>query len=270
MSFSRSGTEGNCAQDFDVRPPINLDIDLRVLCYRQPEPPEWIAPVPVVNQYTGFLFLTLNCLTASDPRTPPWIYPIMTSSSTSTASSSRRPIFTSSPTSATSSSRIPTNIASSPNGSTTDGLRILCFDGGGVRGKASLLMLKEIMRHIKPGAKPCDFFDLIAGTSTGGLIAIMLARLRYDLDEAIEKYDSIGPRIFSSVESTRRWILRGEPVVDEGPAEIAFREIGSVDGRDEDMSDRSYSPCKVRFHFPFPAIRLFIIHPVLCDDHVAK
>ena len=131
-------------------------------------------------------------------------------------------------------------------------------------------MLKEIMRHIRPGAKPCDFFDLIAGTSTGGLIAIMLARLRYDLDEAIEKYDSLGPRIFSNVEPTKKWILHGEPVVSEGPAEIAFREIGFVNGIDEDMDDGRYTSCKVRLHFNPVNNWLFIIHAVLCNDHVAR
>jgi hypothetical protein len=128
------------------------------------------------------------------------------------------------------------------------GLRILCFDGGGVRGKASLLILKEIMDQIGPGAKPCDFFDLIAGTSTGSLIAIMLARLRYSVDEAIKKYDEIGPRIFSNVESPRKWMLYGTPVVPEGPAEKAFREIGHVNGEDQDMNSGVYHRCKVLLH----------------------
>jgi patatin-like phospholipase/acyl hydrolase len=62
--------------------------------------------------------------------------------------------------------------------------RILSLDGGGVRGLSSLLILREIMDGIEQhvGAseviKPCDYFDLIGGTSTGGLIAIMLGSLR--------------------------------------------------------------------------------------------
>lgn len=69
-------------------------------------------------------------------------------------------------------------------------LRILSLDGGGVRGISSLYILKELMRQIarefaasNPGVpeispRPCDFFDMICGTSTGGLIALMLGRLR--------------------------------------------------------------------------------------------
>ena len=62
--------------------------------------------------------------------------------------------------------------------------RILSLDGGGVRGLSSLLILREVMEEIgrRAGAnetpRPCQYFDLIGGTSTGGLIAIMLGRLQ--------------------------------------------------------------------------------------------
>ena len=62
--------------------------------------------------------------------------------------------------------------------------RVLSLDGGGVRGLSSLLILREIMEEIqrRSGAEetplPCQYFDLIGGTSTGGLIAIMLGRLK--------------------------------------------------------------------------------------------
>src|SRR5271154_61499 len=61
--------------------------------------------------------------------------------------------------------------------------RILSLDGGGVRGLSTLLILRDIMEEIGrrsetfPSPKPCDHFDLIGGTSTGGLIAIMLGLL---------------------------------------------------------------------------------------------
>ena len=48
------------------------------------------------------------------------------------------------------------------------------IDGGGVRGISSLLILRRIMYLIQPCGdlkqlpRPCDYFDLICGTSTGG------------------------------------------------------------------------------------------------------
>ena len=61
--------------------------------------------------------------------------------------------------------------------------RILALDGGGVRGLSSLLILQKLMNEIQrlngesESPLPCQYFDLICGTSTGGLIAIMLGRL---------------------------------------------------------------------------------------------
>jgi Patatin-like phospholipase len=61
--------------------------------------------------------------------------------------------------------------------------RVLTLDGGGVRGLSSLLILREIMEDIERRTnadetpRPCEYFHLIGGTSTGGLIAIMLGRL---------------------------------------------------------------------------------------------
>jgi len=60
---------------------------------------------------------------------------------------------------------------------------VLTFDGGGVRGLSSLLILREIMETIERETDadgtplPCEYFDLIGGTGSGGLIAIMLGRL---------------------------------------------------------------------------------------------
>jgi patatin-like phospholipase/acyl hydrolase len=59
----------------------------------------------------------------------------------------------------------------------------LTFDGGGVRGLSALLILREIMEEIGRQTNatdtplPSQYFDLIGGTSTGGLIALMLGRL---------------------------------------------------------------------------------------------
>lgn len=44
--------------------------------------------------------------------------------------------------------------------------------------------------------KPQDVFDLVAGTSTGGLIAIMLGKLGMNLEECIHSYQNLSETIF--------------------------------------------------------------------------
>ena len=51
-------------------------------------------------------------------------------------------------------------------------LRLLALDGGGVRGLSSLIILEQLMETIDVDSppKPCDYFDMIGGTSTGGWV----------------------------------------------------------------------------------------------------
>ena len=55
-------------------------------------------------------------------------------------------------------------------------LRLLALDGGGIRGLSTLQILKQLMDTIDPESppKPCDYFDMIGGTSTGGFVVIAL------------------------------------------------------------------------------------------------
>lgn len=63
-----------------------------------------------------------------------------------------------------------------PNPLDSTGLCLLSLDGGGVRGLSTLYVLKSIMDQLNdkrktaslPLVKPCEVFDLIGGTSTGG------------------------------------------------------------------------------------------------------
>ena len=68
-----------------------------------------------------------------------------------------------------------------------------------MRGLSSLLILKRIMEAINPEdpPKPCDYFHMICGTSTGGLIALMLGRMRLSIDKCIEAYSEMSPHIFT-------------------------------------------------------------------------
>ncbi|KAK8036718.1 FabD/lysophospholipase-like protein [Apiospora phragmitis] len=82
-------------------------------------------------------------------------------------------------------------------------LRILSLDGGGIRGKSSLLILENIMERVRESEgldrvpRPCEYFDLIGGTSTGGIIAIMLGRLGMTVDECIRAYENVGRAAFT-------------------------------------------------------------------------
>jgi hypothetical protein len=80
------------------------------------------------------------------------------------------------------------------------GLKLLSLDGGGVKGLYTILVLKRLLEEVarleEAGGqtamrkRPCDYFDLIGGTSTGGLLAIMLGRLQMDTSACI-----VQPRI---------------------------------------------------------------------------
>ena len=71
--------------------------------------------------------------------------------------------------------------------------RILSIDGGGLRGIVPLTILKYIEE--KEGKKIIELFDLITGTSTGGIIACGLA-CGYSVDDLISLYYNKGSEIF--------------------------------------------------------------------------
>ncbi|PNH41105.1 hypothetical protein VD0004_g5947 [Verticillium dahliae] len=89
-------------------------------------------------------------------------------------------------------------------------IRLLALDGGGVRGLSSLMVLRSLMATIDPDhpPRPCDYFDMIGGTSTGGLIAIMLGRLRMSVDECIAAYAALSDEVFEK--KNRRIRLNGQ------------------------------------------------------------
>lgn len=70
--------------------------------------------------------------------------------------------------------------------------RILSFDGGGIRGLVTLAILKRVEEEI-PGF--VSRADLLAGTSTGGIIALGLAAGK-TVDDMIELYQKHGEKIF--------------------------------------------------------------------------
>jgi patatin-like phospholipase/acyl hydrolase len=79
--------------------------------------------------------------------------------------------------------------------------------------------------------KPCDYFDLIGGTSTGGLIAIMLGRLRMTIKECRDAYMSLSKEAFQAKNLIIRpgwswpWRARLQARFDTAALERGIREL---------------------------------------------
>jgi predicted acylesterase/phospholipase RssA len=86
--------------------------------------------------------------------------------------------------------------------------RILALDGGGLRGVLTLGMLREIEELLRkrhnddPAFRLADYFDLIAGTSTGAIIAAALS-VGMSVDEVHGHYMNLGNLVFKR--SLLRW-----------------------------------------------------------------
>ena len=100
-------------------------------------------------------------------------------------------------------------------GSNHQNVRLLSLDGGGVKGITSLLILKRLMRvmkdqgGLKSEPRPCEVFDIIGGTSTGGLIAILLGRLGLDVDSCISLYRKLAEKVFPRPAGIMRTAVQG-------------------------------------------------------------
>ncbi|KAI9673080.1 MAG: hypothetical protein M1829_004394 [Trizodia sp. TS-e1964] len=131
----------------------------------------------------------------------------------------------------------------------SNGLRLLSLDGGGVRGLSALMVLEQLMHTINPEnpPKPCDYFDMIGGTSTGGLIAIMLGRLRMSVSDCIDAYLKLSDRIFQK--KNHRVTIKGKVQgrFDSEELTRAIKEVLKAENLEEDalLKDESENACKV-------------------------
>jgi hypothetical protein len=71
--------------------------------------------------------------------------------------------------------------------------RVLCIDGGGIKGVFPASFLATIEQSL--GRSVADYFDLIVGTSTGGIIALGLG-LGLSAGDLLRFYVERGPTIF--------------------------------------------------------------------------
>jgi hypothetical protein len=85
-------------------------------------------------------------------------------------------------------------------------LRALSLDGGGFRGLGMLYVLGAITKAANarnrkptdPQLKPREIFDIIVGSSAGGLVAVLVGRLGLDCDEAIAAYTKLATALYGT------------------------------------------------------------------------
>ncbi|KIM30111.1 hypothetical protein M408DRAFT_67143 [Serendipita vermifera MAFF 305830] len=84
-------------------------------------------------------------------------------------------------------------------------LTLTTTDAGGVRGFSQLEIMRNIMHSLnwerdstgfEGSALPCQHFDLIGGSGTGGLLAIMFTRLRMSIEEASDEFFTITEEVY--------------------------------------------------------------------------
>lgn len=91
--------------------------------------------------------------------------------------------------------------------------RILSIDGGGIRGVFPAAFLAAIETRFLGGESVANHFDMIAGTSTGGIIALALAH-GMTAQEALRIYTERGEHIFprpvgvGKLTSLLRWLVK--------------------------------------------------------------
>ncbi|RPA78867.1 FabD/lysophospholipase-like protein [Ascobolus immersus RN42] len=66
---------------------------------------------------------------------------------------------------------------------------VLSLDGGGVRGIIQIEALSEIQKAIGLGVPVIEFFDLVVGTSCGGVLALGLGDKRTDIEELSNNFE---------------------------------------------------------------------------------
>jgi uncharacterized protein len=105
--------------------------------------------------------------------------------------------------------------------------RILSLSGGGIRGIFQAVYLREIAAQLEQPLR--DYFELIAGTSTGAIIA-----LGVDLNRIVDLFEQRGHEIFpqrarQSSKWALSWLLKG-PRYDQQPLQRILNEVFQVNG----------------------------------------
>ncbi|KAF9630389.1 hypothetical protein BFW01_g951 [Lasiodiplodia theobromae] len=140
-------------------------------------------------------------------------------------------------------------------------LRLLSLDGGGIRGLSIIYILQDVMRRVNlrrskdERLEPWQYFDMIGGTSTGGIIALMLGRLKMSLEECERAYLDLSREIFTPRKQSYPFIGRGVDLVNaygKFDAKVLENAIKKI------IEARSTSPEVELLSNPEPECKVFV------------
>jgi patatin-like phospholipase/acyl hydrolase len=106
-------------------------------------------------------------------------------------------------------------------------MRVLSIDGGGIRGIIPATVLASLEE--RAGRPVSALFDLVAGTSTGGILALALSAPgasgapRWSAAQVVDLYREEGPRIFSR--SLLKRVTSADGLLDERYPNEPLREV---------------------------------------------
>lgn len=150
--------------------------------------------------------------------------------------------------------------------------KILSLDGGGIKGIYTAHLLRQCEQNLADGKPLASYFDMIAGTSTGGIIALGLG-LGRTTEEIVSFYETDGRRIFPPYPASlpgKFWrfvssIFR--PLLNHGELETALKRRFEED-RLGQAGPRIVVPA---FMMPKTEIAVFKTdhHPDFRNDHAA-
>ena len=120
-------------------------------------------------------------------------------------------------------------------------------------------IMKEIETRTGQVRRPCEVFDLICGTSVGGLVSILLGRLGLDCQRAIDIYKTIVNKLFGEQKDAWNIIAKGEFLdTSEFDKYIAEEVVKVLAGSPDALmnlageGDHVHESTKVRKVFQFP------------------
>jgi len=106
--------------------------------------------------------------------------------------------------------------------------RVLSLDGGGLKGRALVEMLRQVETRLREQQGDeftlRDHFDLIVGTSTGALVGMGIVYFDFSCDELDAMFDVIGYEVFESSK-----LMRSSRASSNSSSELAFYSTDKLD-----------------------------------------